>query len=190
MFNDHLNFSNNIHDNLFIRKQIETYKNLCERMDKKINRLQKLLSEVANTDASGGDGGKFGTPEPVGDSDSIFNAKYEPTIEGDDPPPIGGSINEDNWQQMLQQIQNAYGDGTIVPSWWNPAWGNWITFYSIVVNYPLNAYLENTSTESAQHFHAGYNNLMQIFQNGSSNGDFNFNPPPNISWPFPTWPTL
>jgi len=40
MFNDHLNFSNNIYDNLSVRKQIEDYKSLCEQLQEKINILE------------------------------------------------------------------------------------------------------------------------------------------------------
>jgi hypothetical protein len=43
MFNDYLNFSNNIYDNLHIRNDIEAYKNLCEQLQAKIDLLEAGL---------------------------------------------------------------------------------------------------------------------------------------------------
>lgn len=43
MFNDHLNFSNNIYDNLRIRNEIEAYKNLCEQLQAKVDLLEAGL---------------------------------------------------------------------------------------------------------------------------------------------------
>lgn len=42
-FNDHLNYCNNIHDNLFVRNQVQYYKNLSEKLERKYN---QLLNEV------------------------------------------------------------------------------------------------------------------------------------------------
>lgn len=169
------------------------YRNLSEQLEEKLKHLQKLLTEVANTDVSGG-AGQFGTPEPLGDSGPVMGGKYDPTIGGGDPPPIGGSINEDNWQQMLQQIQNAYNNGSIVPSWWNPAWGTWASFYTNITNaissyQYLSQYPNVTGT-----YYNFYNNLMNSFNNGGTTvpggPSYNFTPPPSINWPFPSWPYL
>lgn len=43
MFNDYLNFSNNIYDNLSVRKQIEDYKNLCEQLQAKVDLFEAGL---------------------------------------------------------------------------------------------------------------------------------------------------
>jgi hypothetical protein len=42
-FNDHLNYCNNIHDNLFVRNQVQYYKDLSEHLEVKCRRL---LNEV------------------------------------------------------------------------------------------------------------------------------------------------
>lgn len=45
-FNDHLNFTNNIYDNLFVRNQVEYYKNLSEQLQAKVDLLEAGMKKA------------------------------------------------------------------------------------------------------------------------------------------------
>jgi septum formation inhibitor MinC len=52
-FNDHLNYCNNIHDNLFVRNQVQYYKNLCEQLQEKINMLEANIRSASEIEQIG-----------------------------------------------------------------------------------------------------------------------------------------
>jgi hypothetical protein len=52
-FNDHLNFTNNIYDNLFVRNQVQYYKNLCEQLQEKINMLEANIRSASEIEQTG-----------------------------------------------------------------------------------------------------------------------------------------
>jgi hypothetical protein len=110
-FQDYLNYSNNIHDNLFVRKQILSYKNLSEHLEKK---YQRLLNEVESP---------FGVEQPLsagGPSDDP-NTKYIKGVEsaGDSVRPQLPPFNPD-----LKVWMSRFTNGSSN----NQAWSNWASF--------------------------------------------------------------